>query len=184
MSEFTRNIMRPGSGPSLIRRLKQLILPVRGISAAERPTVNGTVEGSIPSPGAISRRSFFSFMAVGGTMLARPDLFLGQGVRSTEILLAPAIAQWSEIGRVVRTWTMGMVQYAEVALKGAPMFSATATGLVEPTMTMGVRERGVEVGSKIYVGPGGQFTFNPPDEKIWAASQRMRGLEPGEVIKL
>lgn len=39
----------------ILERLKKLILPVRGTSAAEEPLVKRTVEGSIPSPGAISR---------------------------------------------------------------------------------------------------------------------------------
>lgn len=63
----------------MIRFIKKLFLPSGVAQPVERHVVNVRRDSSILSPGAISRRKFFSFFGVGAALLAKPDLFLPKG---------------------------------------------------------------------------------------------------------
>lgn len=96
----------------ILKFIKKLMLPVRGSSTVERILVKDRAEGSSPSPGAISRRKFFSFMSMGAVMLAKPDLFLGPlrpgqfGTPSGTPNLLSVHLDWNSIEKEWQFWSI------------------------------------------------------------------------------
>ena len=144
-----------------------------GLRVSERPhKIEGEVAGSNPAPGAISRRSFFSFCTAATIIAAKPGLFLGAAERR---LITPKL--WQPIGKVTRTYIVNNVLYADILLhRPDPMFGDGSIFTARSIEHSGP-------GEEIFVGPGGQITSHPPQEDLWTSCQKARGLRPDEVVK-
>jgi hypothetical protein len=156
---------------NILKPLKKLFLPDQSVREVITP----------PPPAAISRRTFFSFFGAGVAVAAAPGLFLGPSARfaatgGNHIGSAPL---WTRIGKIVKTHILGNISYADVELDKPMQFSGASGSCLVFSGVPIMEHSGV--GDVIYAGPGNQWTTKPPNEKIWAMGEKMRGLKPGEV---
>lgn len=176
----------------LIRRLSERIpsfprAAAGVISAPERrlttviPNPPPVVDPTRSGPGGLTRRKFFSFFGVGVAMLATPALFAGKGgllLPSTKVVVDGPL--WTKVGTVIRSYVRSNILFADVQFEsvGMPATCEQWKGVCLDAIPV---LSGGNVGDPIYAGPGGQLTTDPPDEKLWAAGEKARGLKPGQV---
>lgn len=160
---------------SIIGSIRRLLLPSYSPARAAVPAAS---PAAVPP---VTRRAFFSFFGVGAAMLAKPDLFFPRPIEGHWMPIEDTIQAWNPIGVVKATRVNGNLLLADVDFSGHLLRAASSYGADVTLKDVPCAEL-VRPGQMMFVGPGGQMTANPPNEQLWRASQKARGMQPDEVL--